>query len=618
MKTIKGVVLLALAVMGLAGCAAAPAQSGNPAPAALATSQPAVGTSGATAVAAPDDSQPVTLNINVAAEPPTLDPSLATDAVSLNVMANLFVGLTRLSDADDGSVDPELATGWEVSDDGLIYTFHLRDDARWVRYTEGDGVEQLRPVAARDVVYGVRRTCDPRTGSEYAYVDYIIAGCAALNNADAVALSETDLQAMIDAVGVTAPDATTVEFTLTTPAPYFPAIAGMWINWPQYREVIENAGDGWTEPGVIVTNGPYVLTEWRHNDSMAAMKNPLWYGWPDARGNIERVEMSMLGEPATAYAMYEAGALDTTTVPPPDIPAALADSTMAAEVHRYATSCSNAIGFTATKPPMDNILVRKALSAAIDRQSLVDNVLKGGEIPANSFAPAMIFGNTAGDSQIAPWTLPADKGGWGYDMALKQAQEWLAEAGYPNGEGFPVITLMHAQIGDSAQVMQAIQAMWEQGLDIKVSVESQEFGVYLATTSNMTPVEERPHAFRLIWCADYPDENNWLHEVFNTDEGMNLVSWDRDANTPLGPDGMSFNEMTVAAQQTTDPATRQNLYAAAEKVLVDDAAAIAPLNYSVLVEVTKPYLERTYPGIGVSEWRDWVLDWQTKQLVISN
>ena len=271
MKTIKGVVLLALAVMGLAGCAAAPAQSGNPAPAALATSQPAVGTSGATAVAAPDDSQPVTLNINVAAEPPTLDPSLATDAVSLNVMANLFVGLTRLSDADDGSVDPELATGWEVSDDGLIYTFHLRDDARWVRYTEGDGVEQLRPVAARDVVYGVRRTCDPRTGSEYAYVDYIIAGCAALNNADAVALSETDLQAMIDAVGVTAPDATTVEFTLTTPAPYFPAIAGMWINWPQYREVIENAGDGWTEPGVIVTNGPYVLTEWRHNDSMAAM-----------------------------------------------------------------------------------------------------------------------------------------------------------------------------------------------------------------------------------------------------------------------------------------------------------------------------------------------------------
>ena len=99
---------------------------------------------------------------------------------------------------------------------------------------------------------------------------------------------------------------------------------------------------------------------------------------------------------------------------------------------------------------------------------------------------------------------------------------------------------------------------------------------------------------------------------------MNLVSWDRDANTPLGPDGMSFNEMTVAAQQTTDPATRQNLYAAAEKVLVDDAAAIAPLNYSVLVEVTKPYLERTYPGIGVSEWRDWVLDWQTKQLVISN
>lgn len=614
MTTLKHVAWLAalmFAVLALTACATPTVQPDAAVSPPLSTA-PTANTTSATNAATAGDRQPVTLNINLAAEPPTLDPSLATDNFSLTVMENLFVGLTRLSVIGD-SVEPDLATSWDVSDDGLTYTFHLRNDAVWVRHTDGEGVAQLRPVTAQDVVYGVRRTCDPRTGSEYAYVDYVVVGCAPLNNADVSTLSATDLQAMIEAVGVTAPNTATVEFTLTAPAPYFPAIASMWINWPQYHEVIEEAGENWTAPGVIVTNGPYVLTTWHHNDNITVEKNPFWQGWQEAKGNIDRVEIAMVGDPATAYAMYHTGGLDTVPVPAPDIPAAMTDASLSDELHHSPAPCTNSIGFTATKPPMDNILVRKALSAAIDRQSLVDNVLKGGEIPANTFAPAGIFGNAAGDLQIAPWTMPESMGGWGYERALEQARQWLAEAGYPDGEGFPIITLMHAQVGDSAQVMQAIQAMWEQGLGIEVSIESQEFGVYLTTTSNMSPVDERPHAFRLIWCADYPDENNWLHEVFNSDEGMNMVSWELDANAPLGPDGLSYNQLTVAAQQTTDPETRRQLYAAAEKILVNDAAAIAPLNHGVLVEVTKPYLERTFPRMDVPEWRDWVLDWEAKQ-----
>ena len=558
----------------------------------------------------------MTLNVNLGTEPPTLDPSLATDGVSLYVTENLFNGLTNV--AGDGSVEPELATEWTVSEDGLTYTFAMREDAAWVRYTAAAGVEQLRPVTAADVVYAVRRSCDPRTGSDYAYVDYVVAGCMELNTADPSVLSDDDLLALIEGVESARPDTYTVQFSVTTPAPYFPAIAGLWINVPQYREVIEAAGEGWTEPGVIVTNGPYVLTDWHHNDSMTAEKNLFWYGWDEVEGNIGRVELAMVGDPSSAFAMYQTGVLDTTIVPSPDIPTVENDATLGQEVHRYPTACTASIGFTTTKPPMDNVLVRKALSAAIDRQSLIDNVMKGGQITANTFAPAMIFGNAAGDTDIAPWALPANMGGWGYDKALEQARQWLADAGYPDGAGFPAITLMHAQMQDSAQVMQAVQAMWQQGLGIDVTVESQEFGVYLNTIQNLTPLEERPHAFRLIWCADYPDENNWVHENFNTDAGFNPMSWEADANAPLGPNGMSFNQLTSAAQLAQDPATRMELYKAAEKILVDDAAAIAPINYSASIELTKPYLTRTYPNIGGVEWQRWVLDWAAKQQAVSS
>ena len=130
------------------------------------------------------------------------------------------------------------------------------------------------------------------------------------------------------------------------------------------------------------------------------------------------------------------------------------------------------------------------------------------------------------------------------------------------------------------QIMQAVQAMWQQGLGIDVTVETQEFGVYLSTIDSSTPLEERPHAFRLIWCADYPDENNWAHENFNTDVGWNPMSWEADANVPLGPNGMSFNQFYQRSAVCAGPGDAQmELYKAAEKILVDDAAAIAPINY---------------------------------------
>jgi ABC-type transport system substrate-binding protein len=221
----------------------------------------------------PEGGQKVVAQWNLGTEPPTLDPSLAQDTTSNDVIENLFLGLTGFDEA--GNVEPELATDWTVSDDGLVYTFNMRDTATWVSYTPSGGVVELGPVTAEEVVYGVKRTCNPETGSPYAYVDYIIKGCQDWNTADTTALSEEEVQALVDGVGVTAVDSYTVQFEINTPAPYFPAIAGMWVNRPQPQATIDAYGETWTEAGKIVTNGAYYLAEWFHNSNLTLEKNPL-------------------------------------------------------------------------------------------------------------------------------------------------------------------------------------------------------------------------------------------------------------------------------------------------------------------------------------------------------
>jgi oligopeptide transport system substrate-binding protein len=557
--------------------------------------------------ATPEGGEKVVLRRNLSAEPPTVDPALTSDSVGVEISENIFQGLTNLN--ADGTVEPELATDWSVSDDGLVWTFNMRDDATWVNYTPSQGTVELGPVTADDIVYGVRRTCNPETGSDYAYVDYLIKGCQDLNTADIGALSDEEVQALLDGVGVTAVDSYTVQFETNTPAAYFPSIASMWVNYPQPKGAIDEHGESWTEAGNIVTNGAFVVTNWFHNDSMTFEKNPYWYGWADGtRGNLDKVETFFITEASTEFAMYESGELDTSTVPLPEMDRVKADPVLGQELVIAPSACTYYYGFVTTKPPVDDVLVRKALSAAIDRKSLVDNVLKGGQIPANTFAPSMIFGNAAEDPDIAPWALTEEQGGTGYAAAVEQAKAWLAEAGYPDGEGFPAITIMHNTSEAHAQIAQAVQAMWKEALGIDVNVENQEWRVYLSTIDKETPIEEEPHVYRLGWCADYPDENNWVHEVFNTNAGDDNPRWEETANAPLGPDGKSFNQLTEEAQAEQDPAARAALYKAAEKILTDDGAAIAPIYYYTRVQVTKPYLQRTYYDLGGERIETWVLD----------
>ncbi|HDD54781.1 MAG TPA: peptide ABC transporter substrate-binding protein [Chloroflexi bacterium] len=537
---------------------------------------------------------PVTLNLNLGTEPPTLDPSLATDTTSVDIQENLFIGLTNFNPVTN-EVEPYLATSWDIAEnaDGeQTWTFHLRDDVPWVKYDpiSGETTQEVdadgnpRFVNAYDVEYGVKRTVDPATGSDYAYVTYVIKNAAAINGGDE--------ELTIDDLGVKALDETTVEFTLEYPAGYFDGISTMWIVKPMPAWAIDEWGDKWTEAGLIVTSGPYVLESWIHGGELSLVKNPLWIAADSVQ--IERVDFVMITEASTSFALYENNELDSTGVPLPEMDRVKADPVLSEELRIAPVPCTYYYGFTNSKPPLDDVRVRRAFSQAIDRQSLADNVLKGGQIPATSFAPPGIFGAPE------PGTV-----GLGYDAAAAKAslQEYLDEKGMTIDEFNALdVVLMHNTSEGHARIAAAIQQMWADVLGVTVRVENQEWAVYLDTLKNTTPLEDMPHIWRLGWCADYPDENNWVHEVFNADAGANRLR--REAG--------EFDALTAAAGIEPDPAKRAEMYAEAERLLTEVETAYAPIYHYTSVNVSKPWLTRNFPAIGGIDIYNWTVDMDAK------
>ena len=547
--------------------------------------------------AANPDAGRITLDTVIGTEPPSLDPSLATDTTSHFLIKQMFVGLATFD--SDANVVPQLATDWSVSDDGLVWTYNLRDDIKWVHRDPKTGeFEDLGPVTAQDVVYGVTRTLDPNSASDYAYVLYVIKGAEEFNTADPSAENFEDLKA---ALGVSAPDDTTVQFTLHTPAAYFPSIAALWIAYPQHQATIEQYGDNWTEAGLIVTNGPYTLREWTHGSEVWIEKNPLWVDADNVQ--IELFGGPIIQEASTEQAMYENNEIDIVAdpgwpVPLADIDRIKADPQLSQELLIAPRLCTYYYGFVNSKPPFDDVMVRKAFAAAIDRQTLIDNVTKGEQKPAHSFAPPGIFGNVAADFDIGGWLVQEN-----YADQMAQAQQWLAEAGYPEGEGLDVL-LMHNTSEDHAQIAQAVQAMWQEAFPkAKITIENQEWAVYLKTLLPESPDEEKPNVFRMGWCADYPDSNNWLNEVFNSKSGQNYAKY----NNP------EFDKLVEEAAFEPDPAKRQELYKQAETIFIDQDAGIAPIYYYTYVRLYKPWVTPVIGPVGGDPVAEWRIDWEAKQ-----
>ena len=520
---------------------------------------------------------------------PTLDPSLATDTSSIQTGVELWVGLTFLNEVS-GEVEAGMATDWEISDDGLVYTFHLRDDVPWVFFNNAtsaveevlDGEGNVRYVNAHDFVYGIKRTLDPATGSSYSYVNWIIENAGAANGENG---EEDALYGDVDAIGVQALDDTTLEITVSQPASFFASIASMWINWPQPSWLIEDKGDRWIEAGVLQSSGPYALMQWVHDSEATLIKNPFWPG-NDAvpQASIDFIHIDMLDQ-SPAFANYEAGLLDSAGVPLQEMDRVQADPVLSKELNISGVLCTYYYGFNVTKAPFDDPDVRRAMSWAIDRQSLVDNVTKGGQLPARWFSRP---GLTA-----APNPDDGDDFGPPAEADIETAQKYLAASSYGSAEALPEISLMVNQSEGHIRIAEALQQMWAENLGVDVQLSVQEWKVFLQTLN-----EDPPQMFRLGWCSDYTDANNFARDVFRSSSGNNHTLF----NNP------EYDELVDQAAFETDLKARHDLYVEAETILVESDAAIIPIYWYTTVNVTKPYINRTFGTGGQQAFEKWSID----------
>jgi oligopeptide transport system substrate-binding protein len=529
---------------------------------------------------------------------PTLDPGLATDTSSVQIVNMAQVGLTYLNEVDV-KLYPGMAESWDISEDGLTYTFKLRQGIPWVKYDGTEVVEVMdcqetpapRMVTAKDFEYGIKRALAPETASDYAYVlAFAIQGAAEYNAGEATA----------DDVAVKAIDDYTLEVKFLEDAAYNANIIGLWTARAVPQWLIEGddctdpRGDKWTETGFFQGYGPYTLKEWVHDSSITMIKNPFWPGTPDlGQSKIDEITFFMLDE-VPAFAEYEAGNLDVAPVPLADLDRVKADPVLSTELNISPSLCTYYYGFNTNAPFVDDVRVRQALSMAIDRQSLVDNVTKGGQTPAQWFArPGLVAAPTPEDYPDL---------GIKYDAAGAKAllDAYLAEKGITAAD--VDITLMFNTSSGHQKIAEAIQQMWRDNLGIEVKLTNQEWQVFLDTIRD--PVAT-PQIYRLGWCQDYPDANNFTREVFIDGGSANPsagggINWKGD---DLGY--ADFETIVLAAATERDPDKRTDMYAEAEEILVDTAAAIAPIYWYTTVSVTKPYVERTFGQAGHQEFTTW-------------
>jgi oligopeptide transport system substrate-binding protein len=385
------------------------------------------------------------LRWQLSTEPPTLDPSLATDTTSHMVINQLMEGLYRYR--GDGTIEPAGAESYEVSDDGLVYTIYLREDATW-----SDG----EPVTAQHYVDGLVRLMEPETAAEYAWLMYPVAGAEAFN------LGETDDPSTM---GVVALDDYTLEITLEQRASYFDSILAFSTTYPVRLDVIEQYGDLWTEPGNFIGNGPYVLIDWAHDDHLTVVKNPGYHG-ADAV-TIETIEFPIITEQATSLAAYERGEIDVSTYPNEELTRILEE--MPDDFVRLPRPGVYHVGLNTLAPPTDNLNFRMALASSVNKRAILDNVLETPwRVDAYGVIPPEIPG------------YQGDATGFGFD--LDAAQQYLQAAMDELGFGDPSeITIQLWFNRGNEDILEAVAEQWETNLGINVNVVIMEWGAYLET-----------------------------------------------------------------------------------------------------------------------------------------
>jgi oligopeptide transport system substrate-binding protein len=528
---------------------------------------------------------------------PGLDPQTGEDVVSINYIENLFVNLTNY-DLETSEVVPEAATSWDISDDGLLYTFHLRTDIPWVKHNpitgetvqEVDGDGNPRFVTAQDFVYGIKRACDPNIGSYYSSVIAPqISGCEDVLNYEDPSNIPQDL---VDAIGVTALDDATLQIELAFPASYFLSMTPMWTLAAAPQWAIDEYGSSWQEAGTIVTSGRYVLNEWVHNVRRTILRNPLMPADMQGSGNIEEFVVNVVPDTSTGYALWLNNEVDRSgAVPDAELQGFLEN--YPDEAVQIANLSVYYIAFRMTKPPFDNVHVRRAFSAAFDRATFVETVRQGQGLPMKHFAPPGIFG--------AP---PIGEVGVGYDPEFARAE--LAEAGYPNCEGFPTVTLLGYSGQNTLNWIEFAQSNWAENLGCDptlIQIEQQTFADLLAATKADVDDAEVPHMWTLGWGPDYADENNWVGDV------LGCESANRSKRTCN-----EIDDLIQEARVEPDTARRVELYRQIEEAFFgpDGEFPFIPLYLQIAYVAEHTWLTETPALFGGQQYYNWTIDMDAK------
>ncbi len=466
------------------------------------------------------------LRVSQRNEPATLDPQLATLPDEFFVLRALSEGL--VTPAPDGhGVKPGAAEKWELSADGLTWTFHLRAGAHW---SNGD------PVTARDFLYSFRRVLTPALAAPKAQLFF------AVKNARAFYRGEL---ADFAAVGFAAPDDRTLVITLGHPAPHLLALAasGPWL--PVHSATLEKPrGTAWTRPGNFVGNGPFTLAVWHPNQQIVVRKNPAY--WDAAAVRLAEIRFVAMDNGESEERAFRARQLDVTLSVPATKLAAyrLTKPAVLRQIPLAETRC---LALNTRRAPLGDPRVRRALALVIDRPALVEKVLLGGQSPALNFIPPGLAGYVGGGEQVTG------------DHA--EARRLLAEAGYPDGRGFP---RLEVSTWVNSPVLEAIQQMWRQELGLEVALVQREARVHLAALN----AGDYAIAF-LPAIPDYNDASD-LFEDLATGASANYPGWSN-------PD---YDRLVAEAGRTTDAARRQELYQRAEHILLTELP-IVPLYFNV-------------------------------------
>ena len=485
-----------------------------------------------------------TITINWGTEPPSLDPGLATDTTSANILLNIMDPLVKLG--NDLKPVPNLAKSWDTSADGKTVTFHLRDDGRW---TNGD------PVTANDFEYSWKRTISPKLAADYAYQFFGIVGASEYNSC------KKSCDALADKVGVKALDNSTLQVKLTTPQPWFIQQVAHHSFLAVHKATVEKFGDKWTEAANIVTNGPFKLDRWLHDSRIDLVKNA---DWRDASSvALERVNGRMITDGTTALQSYEAGEIDVNAEVPPDEISRLKDTD---DYQQYPGLGTYTLGFNVKN--VSDVNQRRAMSLAINRRSIIDNIAQADQLPATGWTPKGMPGfDTLNPS--SPWTPE--------NGDLEQAKQLMAKAQNPKKD----ITLYVNDAPGNRDIAVAIQAEWKK-LGIDTTIKTQEWAQFLEFIG--PPPNKSVDVYRYGWIGDYVDAMNFL-ELWTCDSGNNSTNF-------CDPE---YDKLVDKARKTEDNGARYKIYGQLEDKLLgaDGAVPLAPIYWYTYIQLERPNLQKT-------------------------